>query len=50
MVRTTDIDGYPTTCATCTKPVLKTKGSATYETVVATGHKTVWHTECGRPK
>lgn len=47
-MKTHDVDGYPTRCASCGEPVLKTKQAIRYETVVATGAKAAWHAYCPR--
>lgn len=44
----TDIDGYPTLCIVCSKPIQKTKHSATRNFDHETGVATSWHNECAK--
>lgn len=45
-----DHDGYPTTCAICGKPVVKSRGGSVHELTVATGTAQSWHIPCRYPK
>lgn len=45
-----DHDGYPTTCAVCGKPVVKSRGGSVHQLTTATGHAQSWHLECRYPK
>jgi len=45
-----DHDGYPTTCAICGKPVVKSHGGSVHELTIATGTAQSWHIPCRYPK
>lgn len=45
-----DIDGYPTTCAICGKPVVKSRGGSVHQLTTSTGTAQSWHIPCRYPK
>lgn len=44
----TDIDGYPTICMVCEKPIVKSKQQSQHHYDVASQEASSWHTECSR--
>ena len=45
-----DHDGYPTTCAICGKPIVKSHGGSVHELTLATDTAQSWHIPCRYPK
>lgn len=45
-----DHDGYPTTCAICGKPIVKSHGGSVHELTIATRTAQSWHIPCRYPK
>jgi len=43
-----DVDGYPTICCVCEKPIVKRRHSSQHHFDNATSTATSWHTSCSK--
>jgi hypothetical protein len=48
MAKSHDVDGYPTVCVVCDKPIVKSRHDSQHHTDVATNTATSWHSSCSK--